>query len=204
MGNGGIAPTHWQPRRSNRVMWSAVRSGRFISGKDPVPIVQERGWASGLLLDGTKNLAAPGFDPWIVQPIAICYTVYAIPTVVYNLGTEVNVVFQTAIRTLLPKWINNNAGHYARTRVVLFLSGMTAYSMGLSFFRDTTLRNWVIVSRHFETTCVLSLVGRNDHQHGTWTFRPLNIGTLRCLRNVGTRLRSDGIAVIAQRNAQNT
>jgi len=84
-------------------MWSAVRSGRFISGKDPVPIVQERGWASGLLLDGTKNLAAPGFDPWIVQPIAICYTVYAIPTVVYNVGTEVTLVFQTAIRTLLPK-----------------------------------------------------------------------------------------------------
>jgi hypothetical protein len=43
-------------------MWSAVRSGRFVSGKDPVPIVQERGWASGLLLDGTKNLAAPAIS----------------------------------------------------------------------------------------------------------------------------------------------
>jgi hypothetical protein len=64
----GKAPTHLQPRRSNRVMWSAVRSGRFISGKDPVPIVQERGWTSGLVLDGTENLVSPGFDPWTVQP----------------------------------------------------------------------------------------------------------------------------------------
>jgi hypothetical protein len=27
--------------------WSAPRPGRFTPGKDPVPIVQEAGWASG-------------------------------------------------------------------------------------------------------------------------------------------------------------
>ena len=178
-GNRGITPTHLQPWRSNRVMCSAVRSGRFISGKDPVPIVQERGWASELLLDGTKNLTAPGFDPCTVQPIAICYTVYAIPTAVYNIGTEVNLVVHTDIRTLLPKRNNNNADHYTRTCVVLFLSGTTTYSMGLPFFRGVTLCHWVIVSQHFETACVLSLMGRNVHQHGIWTFLPLKIRTLR-------------------------
>ena len=34
--------------------------------KDPVPIVQEAGWASGR----AENLAPPGFDPWTVQPVA--------------------------------------------------------------------------------------------------------------------------------------
>jgi hypothetical protein len=29
--------------------WSAPRPGRFTSGKDPVPIVQEVGWAPGLV-----------------------------------------------------------------------------------------------------------------------------------------------------------
>jgi hypothetical protein len=96
------------------------------------------------------------FDPWTVQLIAICYTVYTIPTAVYNIGTEVNLVAQTDIRTLLPKRINNNADHYTRTFVVLFLSGTTTCSMGLPFFRDITLRHWVIVSRHFETACVLT------------------------------------------------
>ena len=141
--------------------------------------IQERGWASGLLLDGTKNLTAPGFDPWTVKPTAICYTVDAIPTAVYNVGTEVNLVFQTAVRTLLPKRINNNADHYTRTCVVLFLSGTTTCSMAFPFFRGMTLRHWVIVSRHFETACVVSLMGRNAHQHGTWTFRPSKIKTLR-------------------------
>jgi hypothetical protein len=166
-------------------MWSAVRSGCFISGIDPVPIVQERGWASALLLDGRTNLAAPGFDPWAAQPITICYTVYAIPTAVYNVGTEVNLVVQTDIRTLLPKRINNNADHYMRTCVVLFLSGTTMYSMGLPFFRGMTLRQWVIVSEHFETSCVLSLMGRYVHQHGTWTFRLLKIRTLRSFETSG-------------------
>jgi hypothetical protein len=40
--------------------WSAPRSGRFTSSKDPVPIVQEAGWAPGLVCTGTENLAAAG------------------------------------------------------------------------------------------------------------------------------------------------
>jgi len=36
--------------------WSAARPGRtFIPGKDPVPIVQEAGWAPGSVWTGGKS-----------------------------------------------------------------------------------------------------------------------------------------------------
>jgi hypothetical protein len=34
---------------TRRVGWSAPCPGRFTPGKDPVPIVQEVGWAPGLV-----------------------------------------------------------------------------------------------------------------------------------------------------------
>ena len=40
--------------------WLAPRRGRFIPGKDPVPIVQEAGWASGPVSTGAENLAFTG------------------------------------------------------------------------------------------------------------------------------------------------
>jgi hypothetical protein len=40
--------------------WSAPRPSRFNPGKDPVPIVQETGWAPGLVWTGAKNLAPTG------------------------------------------------------------------------------------------------------------------------------------------------
>ena len=46
-------------------------------GKDPVPIVQESGWAPGPVWTGAENLAPPpplGFDPRTVQPVASRYT----------------------------------------------------------------------------------------------------------------------------------
>jgi hypothetical protein len=49
----------------------------FTQGKDPVPIVQEVGWAPGPGLTGAENLAPPGLDPWNPQPIASRYTNYA-------------------------------------------------------------------------------------------------------------------------------
>jgi len=42
----------------------------FNPGKDPVPIVQEAGWAPGPVWTGAENLASPGFDPRTVQPVA--------------------------------------------------------------------------------------------------------------------------------------
>jgi hypothetical protein len=35
--------------------WSAPRPGRFTPGKNPVPIVQEAGWAPGPVWTGAKN-----------------------------------------------------------------------------------------------------------------------------------------------------
>jgi hypothetical protein len=36
------------------------RPGRFTPGNDPVPIVQEAGWAPGPVLTGAENLATTG------------------------------------------------------------------------------------------------------------------------------------------------
>jgi hypothetical protein len=61
--------------------WLAPRPGRFTPGeRDPVPIVQEAGWAPGPVWTGAENLAPHrGFDPRTVQPVASRYTEYAIP-----------------------------------------------------------------------------------------------------------------------------
>jgi hypothetical protein len=40
--------------------WSAPLPGRFTPGKDPVPIVQEAGWAPGPVWMGAKNLVPTG------------------------------------------------------------------------------------------------------------------------------------------------
>ena len=40
--------------------WSAPRPGHFTPGKDPVPIVQEAGWAPGPVWTGAENLAPTG------------------------------------------------------------------------------------------------------------------------------------------------
>ena len=43
-------------------------------GKDPVPTVQEAGWASQPVWTGAENLAPPtGFDRQTVQPVASRY-----------------------------------------------------------------------------------------------------------------------------------
>jgi len=55
---------------------SASRPGHSLPpGKDPVPIVQEAGWAPGPIWTSAENLASPpGFDPRTVQPVASRYT----------------------------------------------------------------------------------------------------------------------------------
>jgi hypothetical protein len=40
--------------------WSTPRPSRFTSGNDPVPIVQEAGWATGLVWMAAENLAPTG------------------------------------------------------------------------------------------------------------------------------------------------
>jgi hypothetical protein len=50
----------------------------FTPGKDPVPFVQEAGWAPEPVWIGAENLAPPGFDPRTFQPVASRYTDLAI------------------------------------------------------------------------------------------------------------------------------
>ena len=52
-------------------------------GKDPEPILQEAGWASGPVWTGAENLAPPGFDPRTVQPVDSRYTDYATRPQIY-------------------------------------------------------------------------------------------------------------------------
>jgi len=49
-------------------------SAALYPGKDPVPFVQEAGWAPGPVWTGVENLAPPGFDLRTVQPVASRYT----------------------------------------------------------------------------------------------------------------------------------
>jgi hypothetical protein len=45
---------------ARRCGWSAPHPGRFTPGKDPVPIVQDAGWASGPVWTCAKNLSPTG------------------------------------------------------------------------------------------------------------------------------------------------
>jgi len=56
--------------------WSASRPGRTLPpGKDPVPILQDAGWAPSPGLDGRKISSPPGFDPGPSSPQSV-----AVPT----------------------------------------------------------------------------------------------------------------------------
>ena len=73
-GSRGIAlPFHDHGTRRGRGV--SVRPQPLITpGKNPVPLVQEAGWAPGPVCTGAKILAPPGFDPRTVQPVASRYT----------------------------------------------------------------------------------------------------------------------------------
>ena len=71
----------------------------FIPGKDLVPLVQEAGWALGLVWTRTENLASPGFDPRTVQPVASRYTDWANrPTMLRSTKREFLRLHRTALR----------------------------------------------------------------------------------------------------------
>jgi hypothetical protein len=80
-----------RPRRTHRVSGGiaqlflnlGTKSGYMVSitpqpplppGKDPVPIVQEAGWAPEPVSISAQNLAPPGFDARTFQPLASRYT----------------------------------------------------------------------------------------------------------------------------------
>jgi hypothetical protein len=55
--------------------WSTPRPGRFTPGNDPVPIVQEAGWAPQGRFRQVRKISPPppGFDPRTVKPVASRY-----------------------------------------------------------------------------------------------------------------------------------
>ena len=78
-GSGGIAlPFHDHGTRRG---WGVSVTPRplFTPGKNPVPMVQESGWAPGPVLTGANNSAPPRFDLRTVQPVASRYTDWAPP-----------------------------------------------------------------------------------------------------------------------------
>jgi hypothetical protein len=72
-GRRSIAVLFLQPQVDG---WSAPRPGRFTPGNDPVPIVQEAGWAPGPVWTGAENLTPTG----IRSPDLPARSVVAIPT----------------------------------------------------------------------------------------------------------------------------
>jgi hypothetical protein len=67
---------------------SSTPQPHFTPGKDPVPILQEAGWAPGLVWTGAENLAPSGFEcrtiqslvshctDWATRPTACPWTVW--------------------------------------------------------------------------------------------------------------------------------
>jgi len=51
--------------------WSTPRPGRFTPGKDPVPIVQEDGWAPGPAWTGAENFAPAGIPVYTKNIIGL-------------------------------------------------------------------------------------------------------------------------------------
>jgi hypothetical protein len=73
----------------------------FIPGKEPVPIVQEAGWAPEPVWIGAEKLAPPGFDPRTFQPVASRYTDYAIPAP-NSPGSGVELGYEMLKRNIFP------------------------------------------------------------------------------------------------------
>jgi hypothetical protein len=70
----------------------------FTSGEDPVPLVQEAGWAPEPVWIGAENFAPPGFDSRTFQPLASRYTDYAIPAPRQNRYMHLNAAAAAATR----------------------------------------------------------------------------------------------------------
>jgi hypothetical protein len=60
----------------------------FTPSKDPVPILQEAGWAPGPVWIGAENLAPLGFDTRTVQLVGSRYTDYATQPTNYYCATH--------------------------------------------------------------------------------------------------------------------
>ena len=61
----------------------------FTPGREPVPIVQEAGWAPGPVWTGAENLVSTLIRSRTVQPVTSHYTDYATrPTLIIQAATK--------------------------------------------------------------------------------------------------------------------
>jgi len=65
---------------------SSTPRPHFTPGKDPVPILEEAGWAPGLVWTGGKISSPPGFDPGPSSPVA--QSLYRLSYRAHKLGIE--------------------------------------------------------------------------------------------------------------------
>jgi hypothetical protein len=82
-GDGDKATTHSQPGTRGRWLVS-ITLWPLYPTKDPVPIVQGAGWASGPVWTAWKILPTARFEPWTVQTVASNCTNYDIPDTRYS------------------------------------------------------------------------------------------------------------------------
>jgi hypothetical protein len=66
--------------------WTVSRPGRFTSGKDPVPIVQEAGWAPRPVWTCAKNLAPTGIFLYHSWPFSTFRPFWPLVVQVTNMG----------------------------------------------------------------------------------------------------------------------
>jgi len=76
VGRGIALLFHDRGTKSGWVVSITPRS-HFTPGKDPVPILQEAGWAPGLVWTGAENLVLTGIPSRTVQPVVTRYTNWA-------------------------------------------------------------------------------------------------------------------------------
>jgi len=93
-----------------------------IPGEEPVPILQEAGWAPEPVWTGAKNLAPPpGFDPRTVQTVASRYTDYATRTVTRALNVFNLFIWKYCFRLRLTlKILSNNFIIWKRSFYLFF------------------------------------------------------------------------------------
>ena len=89
----------------------------FTSGKDPVSIVQEAGWAPGPVWTGAENLAFTGIRSRTVQPVASRYTGYVTrPTLETSMHTYNNA------RNFMFKPIGKNTAFVSATTICTYIT----------------------------------------------------------------------------------
>ena len=109
--------------------------------RDPVPIVQNIRWAPGSVwtdAEKPRPPPPPGFDPWSVQPVASCYTNYAIPAHNSLQEQQKNIHKRLAIEC----WVANNQRQVDRICLMFLVKHLNDYP-SISFGLQPGKKYWL-------------------------------------------------------------